>query len=36
MSFLQSLGPSLATMTLFFGVLMLSLSIAAASLLEDY
>lgn len=33
MSFIQSLGPS---MYVFFGVLMLSLAIAAAAVLEDY
>jgi hypothetical protein len=36
MSFIQSLGPSLSTMFLFFGVLMLSAAIAALAVLEDY
>jgi hypothetical protein len=36
MSLIQSIGPSLSTMFLFFGVLMLSLAIAAAAVLEDY
>ena len=36
MSFIQSLGPSVSTMILFFGVLMLSLAIAAVAVLEDY
>ena len=36
MSFIQALGPSVSTMILFFGVLMLSLAIAAAAVLEDY
>ena len=36
MSFIQSLGPSVSTMFLFFGVLMLSVAIAAVALLEDY
>jgi hypothetical protein len=36
MPFLESLGPSLSTIFLFFGVLMLSLAIAAVSVLEDY
>ena len=36
MMFLESFGPSLSTMFLFFGVLMLSLAIAAVSVLEDY
>jgi hypothetical protein len=36
MSLIQSLGPSASTMILFFGVLMLSLAIAAMALLEDY
>jgi len=36
MMFIESLGPSLSTMFLFFGVLMLSLAIAAVSVLEDY
>jgi hypothetical protein len=36
MLFLESLGPSLSTIFLFFGVLMLSLAIAAVSVLEDY
>ena len=36
MSFIQSLGPSVSTMFLFFGVLMLSVAIAAIAVLEDY
>lgn len=36
MTLIQSLGPSVSTMFLFFGVLMLSLAIAAAAILEDY
>ena len=36
MSFIQSLGPSVSTMFLFFGVLMLSVAIAAVVVLEDY
>ena len=36
MSFLQSLGPSLSSIFVFFGVLMLSVVIAAVSVLEDY
>ena len=36
MSLIHSLGPSVSTMFLFFGVLMLSLAIAAAAILEDY
>ncbi len=36
MSFLQSFGPLVSTAFLFFGVLMLSLALAALALLEDY
>lgn len=36
MSFIQSLGPSVSTFFLFFGVLMLSVVIAAVAILEDY
>jgi hypothetical protein len=36
MSLIQSLGPSVSTLFLFFGVLMLSVAIAAVALLEDY
>lgn len=36
MSLIQSFGPSASTMFLFFGVLMLSLAIAAAAVIEDY
>lgn len=36
MSIFQSLGPSVPTLFLFFGVLMLSLAIAALAVLEDY
>lgn len=36
MSFVHSFAPSLDTMFLFFGVLMLSVSIAAVAVLEDY
>jgi hypothetical protein len=36
MMFIEALGPSLSTLFLFFGVLMLSLAIAAVSILEDY
>jgi hypothetical protein len=36
MSFIESLGSSVSTMFLFFSVLMLSLSIAAIAVLEDY
>jgi len=36
MSLIQSLGPSASAMFLFFGVLMLSLAIAAAAVIEDY
>jgi hypothetical protein len=36
MMFIESLGSSLSTLFLFFGVLMLSLAIAAVSILEEY
>jgi|GEM_PF-2818870 len=36
MSFIQSLGPSVSTIVVFFGVLMLSAVIAAVAVLEDY
>jgi hypothetical protein len=36
MSILQSLGPSASTLFLYFGVLMISLAIAAVAVLEDY
>lgn len=36
MFILQSLGPSVSTLFLFFGVLMLSVAIAAVAILEDY
>jgi hypothetical protein len=36
MTFIESFGPTLSTLFLFFGVLMLSVAIAAVSVLEDY
>ena len=36
MSLIQSLGPSLATVLIFFGVLVLSLATAVIALLADY
>lgn len=36
MSLIQSLGPSVSTIVVFFGVLMLSAVIAAVAVLEDY
>ncbi len=36
MPFLQSLGPSVTTLLVFFGVLTLSLAIVAVAFLEDY
>ena len=36
MSLIQSLAPSLTSMFVFYGVLMLSVAIAAVAMLEDY
>ncbi len=36
MSLIQSLGPPVSTIVVFFGVLMLSVVIAAVAVLEDY
>ena len=36
MSFIQSLAPSLSSLFVFHGVLMLSVAIAAVAMLEDY
>jgi hypothetical protein len=36
MSLIQTLGPSLPTILMFFGVLLLSLALAVIALLADY
>ena len=36
MPFIQSLAPSLSSLFVFYGVLMLSVAIAAVAMLEDY
>lgn len=36
MSLIETFGPSVSSLFLFFGVLMLSIAIAAIAVLEDY